>query len=87
MTYGQQGGQPMSDDLQNRATNHPSGGGTLRERRQLHMSPGELAEYWSVHPNTIYRDIRKGALRAFRLPGGYLRIRTSDAVKYGRPTE
>lgn len=52
-----------------------------------HCSPGRLAAYWGVHPNTIYRDIRKGALRAFRLPGGQLRIRTSDARKYGRPNE
>lgn len=46
-----------------------------------------LARFWSVHENTIYRDIRKGALRAYRLPGGQLRIRVSDANRYGRPTE
>lgn len=50
-----------------------------------HVSPGRLAAYWGVHPNTVYRDIRKGALPAFRLPGGQLRIRTTDARRYGRP--
>lgn len=52
-----------------------------------HISPSRLADYWGVHVNTIYRDVRKGALRAFRLPGGQLRIRTSDARRYGRPNE
>lgn len=54
---------------------------------ELHISPSRLANYWGVHINTIYRDISKGALRAFRLPGGQLRIRTSDARRYGRPIE
>jgi excisionase family DNA binding protein len=53
----------------------------------LHISPSRLATYWNVHPNTVYRDIRKGALRAFRLPGGQLRIRISDARRYGRPVD
>jgi len=51
------------------------------------VSPSRLAKFWCVHPNTIYRDIHKGALRAFRLPGGQLRIRVSDARRYGRPVE
>ncbi len=29
-----------------------------------------LAVYWGVHINTIYRDIRKGALRAFGCRAG-----------------
>jgi HTH domain len=51
------------------------------------VSPARLAEYWNVHPQTVYRDIRKGALLAFRLPSGQLRIRMSDAVRYGKPIE
>lgn len=54
---------------------------------QPHVSPSRLAEYWNVSVDTIYRDVRKGALRAFRLPGGQIRIRTSDARRYGRPYE
>lgn len=46
-----------------------------------------LARYWSVHPNTVYRDINKGALRASRLPGGQYRVLLSDAQRYGRPIE
>lgn len=53
----------------------------------LHITPSRLARYWGVHINTIYRDIRKGALRAYKMPGGQLRIRISDARRYGRPVE
>jgi excisionase family DNA binding protein len=51
------------------------------------VSPSRLAEHWGVHVNTVYRDIRKGALRAFRLPGGRFRIRWEDARRYGRPLD
>lgn len=51
------------------------------------ISPARLADYWGVHVRTIYRDIHKGALRAFKLPGGQIRIRTSDARRYGKPVE
>lgn len=50
-----------------------------------HVSPSRLADYWGVHVQTIYRDIRKGALPAYRMPGGQIRIRTADARRYGRP--
>lgn len=60
----------------------------LRHRESnSHISPEELAAYWHVHVHTIYRDIRKGALRAFKLPSGRLRIRPDDARRYGRPIE
>ena len=51
------------------------------------VSPARLAAYWGVHVQTIYRDLKKGALRGYRLPGGDIRIRVSDARKYGRPIE
>jgi excisionase family DNA binding protein len=61
------------------------------EARETSDSPSltisRLAAYWGVHPDTIRRDIRKGALPAFRLPGGTIRIRMSDARRYGRPIE
>jgi predicted site-specific integrase-resolvase len=58
-----------------------------KDARDRTVSPGRLAAFWSVHPNTVYRDIRKGALKAYRLPGGQLRVRMSDARRYGRPVE
>jgi excisionase family DNA binding protein len=51
------------------------------------VSPSQLARFWGVHVNTVYRDISKGALKAYRLPGGQLRVRNSDARRYGRPLE
>lgn len=50
------------------------------------ISPSRLAASWGVHLNTVYRDIRKGALPAFRLPSGRFRIRRADADRYGRPS-
>jgi excisionase family DNA binding protein len=44
-----------------------------------------VAAYWGVHVQTVRRDIRKGALPVFRLPGGAIRIRTADALAYGEP--
>lgn len=54
---------------------------------QRDLTPQELADHWGVTVQTVYRDIRKGALRAFRLPGGDIRIRRADAEQYGRPIE
>jgi predicted site-specific integrase-resolvase len=51
------------------------------------VKPSQLANHWGVHINTVYRDIRKGALPVLRLPSGRFRIRRSDAVRYGRPNE
>ncbi len=58
-----------------------------KDARQRTVSPSWLAAFWSVHPNTVYRDIRKGALKAYRLPGGQIRVLMSDARRYGRPVE
>ena len=52
-----------------------------------YVSPSRLARHWGVHINTVYRDIRKGALRAQRLPGGQWRISLAEARRYGRPEE
>jgi len=65
-------------------------GGDLRNREageERFVTPSQMAEYWNVHVTTVYRDIRKGALPVFRLPGGRLRIRWSDMRRYGRPIE
>jgi excisionase family DNA binding protein len=47
----------------------------------------EAARLWRVCEETVRRDIRKGALRAYRIPGGSLRILRSDLLAYGRPQE
>lgn len=54
------------------------------------LTVGELARFWRVHPDTIHRAIKKGALRALRIPGGgearrITRITREDAIAYGRP--
>jgi excisionase family DNA binding protein len=51
------------------------------------VTVAELAAYWKVCLRTIYRDISKGALPAYRTPGGTIRIRIEDARGYGRPVE
>lgn len=61
--------------------------GALDHRDDPAVSPSELAREWGVSARTVQRDIRKGALRAFRLPGGSFRIRRSDAERYGKPVE
>ena len=58
-----------------------------RELREPKLTVEELARCWRVSPDTIWRDIRKGALRAQRIPGGTVRILLSDARAYGRPYE
>lgn len=50
-----------------------------------HASPSALAAHWGVPVQAVYRDIGKGALRAFKLPTGRIRVRTVDALRYGRP--
>jgi excisionase family DNA binding protein len=70
----------MRDDADDRQRRPPGAD-------DAYTTPGRLASYWGVHVDTIYRDVKKGALRAYRLPGGQLRIRLSDARKYGRPIE
>lgn len=55
------------------------------ERRSDYVSPEHIASHWGVHVNTVYRDIRKGALPYFRLPSGRYRIHRRDADRYGKP--
>lgn len=52
------------------------------------VTVSELARYWRVSGRTIYRHILKGALPAVRIgPFGRLRLRTRDALNYGRPDD
>ena len=53
---------------------------------ERHVTPAELGRYWKVSTDTIYRDIRRGALMAYRVgSSGALRIRIEEARRYGRP--
>jgi len=46
----------------------------------------QLARYWKVSVDTVYRDIKKGALHAYRVGSSRkIRIRIEDARRYGRP--
>jgi excisionase family DNA binding protein len=48
----------------------------------------DLARYWKVSVDTVYRDIKKGALPAYRVgSSGKIRVRLEDARRYGRPAE
>ena len=48
----------------------------------------ELARYWKVSVDTVYRDIKKGALQAYRVgSSGKIRVRVEDARQYGRPAD
>lgn len=70
------------DDLRTRLV--PAAPPSTEDKRAF-VTPTQLAVHWHVHPNTIYRDIGKGALPAYRMPGGQLRIRIADAKRYGKP--
>jgi excisionase family DNA binding protein len=51
------------------------------------LSPSQIARYWGVSVRTVQRDIAKGALKAYRLPGGTIRVTTAEARRYGKPIE
>ena len=52
------------------------------------MTVTELARYWKVSVDTVYRDIKKRALRAYRVgSSGKIRVRVEDARQYGRPVD
>jgi excisionase family DNA binding protein len=57
-----------------------------RRKSQPFVTVTDLARYWSVSVDTVYRDITKGALRAYRVgSAGTIRVHTEDARCYGRP--
>lgn len=57
----------------------------LSQHAEPFVTVRTLARYWGVDRKTVYRAIQKGALPAFRLPGGAIRIRRDDAVAYEAP--
>jgi len=52
------------------------------------VTVAELADYWKVSVDTVYRDIKKGALRAYRVgSSGAIRVLVEDARRYGQPSK
>jgi len=52
------------------------------------VTVADLAAYWCVSADTVYRDIAKGALRVYRVgSSSCIRIRLEDARAYGRPDD
>ena len=60
----------------------------LATHPQPFVTVADLAAYWCVSADTVYRDIAKGALRVYRVgSSSCIRIRLEDARAYGRPDE
>jgi excisionase family DNA binding protein len=58
----------------------------LRTCTEPYVTVSELARYWRVSVDTIYRDIKKGALTTYRVGSSRaIRISTAEARRYGRP--
>jgi len=51
------------------------------------MTVKQVAEYFGVHPNSIYNWIDAGVLPHIRHPGGHYRIREKDIEEYERRIE
>jgi len=60
----------------------------LATNSDRYVTVTELARYWRVSVDTVYRDIKKGALRAYRVgSSGKIRVRVEDAQQYGHPAD
>lgn len=55
-----------------------------QETGERTITPQQLAEYWGVGYDVIWRDITKGALKATMI-GRRWKIATKDALVYGKP--
>ena len=49
-----------------------------------YLTVGELAEYWAVSRQQIYKRIESGSLAAIRLGARIYRVPTESAVEYER---
>jgi excisionase family DNA binding protein len=69
---------------------HQAGSGDfdLATHNGHYVTVTDLAHYWKVSVDTVYRDIKKGALRAYRVgSSGKIRVHVDDARQYGRPAD
>jgi excisionase family DNA binding protein len=56
----------------------------LAAHTACYVTIAELAEYWRVSRQQIYKSIESGALEAIRLGFRLYRVRTSAALEYER---
>lgn len=56
----------------------------LAEHSARYVTVAELAEYWAVSRQQIYKRIESGALGAIRLGSRLYRVRTCTALEYER---
>jgi excisionase family DNA binding protein len=56
----------------------------LATHAACYVTVGDLAEYWAVSRQQIYKRIESGALESIRLSSRLYRIRTSAALDYER---
>lgn len=47
-------------------------------KRRRALTTGQIAEYMSVRPATVFNWIRAGKLKAYTTPGGHYRVRLED---------
>lgn len=56
----------------------------LASHTARYVTIAELAEYWAVSREQIYKRIESGALEAIKLGPRLIRVRTAAALKYER---
>ena len=56
----------------------------LATHSACYVTVGDLAQYWAVSRQQIYKRIESGALESIRLSSRLYRIRTSAALDYER---
>ena len=56
----------------------------LNTHNASYVSVAELAEYWEVTRQLVYKHIQAGSLPAMRLGPRCFRVRTADALEFER---
>jgi len=56
----------------------------LEKHPQRYVSVGDLAEYWGVSREMLYKQIKAGTLKAARIGPRLYRIRREDAIAFAR---
>lgn len=54
--------------------------------RRRWLSACEVADYWGVHVETVYRAIRRGDLEARKFPTGRILVDETVAAEFAPPT-
>lgn len=56
----------------------------LKTHSASYVTVAELAEYWEVTRQLVYKHIQSGLLPAMRLGPRCFRVRTADAIEFER---